>query len=732
MVLVIPSTYLASMKINDDSLIRAYAKKMVTELRIAEGGETITLLEELEESQGAIDTIREFLDASGDKMLRNDQIQQRAIDLLVATTGRTPYEIASIIEGDSKASKIQKIETKSGIQKITARKPRSFGAPEGDAWTKCKEDFVYFCQHALEITYRAGLNPDFPLGGYGAFSPNEHQVRIIAVLIDDWLNGKPVRDIILKARQLGITTILLAFWYWLICQTDDFVLMFIIDKDPHMYEKRDMLKRWAEKVTERFPEAPVLVAHGGKRLVWSNRSKVLFESAQSPNPGTSEHIRAIHLSEMPKWPKGKAQKVMKSLVPGIPDSGGTFIVNESTAEGMGYFYRQWNRIMNNQEIGRTKTRPLFLPWHLSPEYSEHPTDDCYDGEQFIFMNDDIEVCETDDYGDIVLTEEEYMEKFNLKIDQIYWRRLQIKNKFGGVITDFDQEYPTTPEHAWAAFGSLFFGTHCSIETDKLSKEPIVIGRVVDEKGNNDPLRIYPWNTYIPIIVADRTGPLRIYTRPLKGETYYIGGDLAEGKQVESSSGKADTDFSVLTVLDKYGELVAIYRARTKPEEMALIAIMLAKLYNVAAVNIERNSVGEACWVMFKQSGYNKIYLRQGNGPYEDRGWNKTMPSNRKSMLIEMRHHIRRFPEHVVDKAFAQEIGVFVTNKDGKPEAMSGEHDDIIMAYCHGWHMIYDIVGVRIRIKEEEPEPPAELEFYNVLEHNGIDLDNPFNDQLEVW
>tara|TARA_R110000751_G_scaffold81024_5_gene163237 strand:+ start:415 stop:2586 length:2172 start_codon:yes stop_codon:yes gene_type:complete len=698
----------------EPQLIKAHASRIVIELRIAEGGETADLKDELEEAQGTIDTLTEFLDGMGTRALRPEQIKSQAISMVIANTGRAPHEIARILESPTN-ERVQKAENG-----VTARMPRSYGTPEGDVWQRCKEDFVYFCVQGLEIKYRAGLNPDFPRGGFGAFTPNEHQVRVAAVLIDDWLNGKPVRAIILKARQLGITTVLLAYWLWMIIQKDNFVVMFLIDKDPHMYEKRDMILDWAKKLSDRFAEAPTVRAHGGKRIVWSNKSKILFESAQSPNPGTSEHIDAIHLSEMPKWPKGKAQSVMKSLVPGLPEAEGTFIINESTAEGMGYFYRQWNRIMAGEEVGVTQTKPLFLPWWLSPEYSTDPPGMAFDKHgDFKYLNEDKEVCETNDYGEVEVSEEDYQGIHKLTVEQIYWRRLQIKNKFQGVREDFDQEYPTTPDHAWAAFGSLFFGSKCAKDATDTAQEPIMRGHILDANGNNDPSKLYAWTRYKPVVSPDRTGNLRIYKRPVKDESYFIGGDIAEGKKVESQGGKQDPDYSVLTVLDKYGELVALYRGRTKPEEMALPAILLGALYNVAWINVERNSVGEATWAFFKQSGYNQIYLRSGNGPYEDRGWNKTTRANRKPMLIEMRHHLRKHPSHVVSAELAHELNVFITNNDGKPEAMPGEHDDIVMAYTHAWHMIFDITGVRVEIVEEIPEPPAELEFWNVMEFNGV-------------
>lgn len=699
------------MNISNEHLIKAAAKVMIAELRIKEGGPTPALLEELEVAQGAVETLNELMDAVGIDRLRPERIKELAINRLLIETGRTPYEIASILEAPTE----EKISVKD--EALVARKTATV-APEGSSWEKAKSDYIFFCRDALEIVYRPGLNEDYPNGGYGVFHVNDHQIRFVAVMIDMWLKGVPVRLILLKARQLGMTTAILAFWAWLMVQTPDFTVFFMIDKDPHMYEKRDMILRWFQKISERYPDAPTVKAKGGKRIVLSNRAKILFESAHSPNPGTSEMIHAIHLSEKPKWPKGRAKLVDKSLLPGMPTAANTFIVDESTAQGMGEFYKKWHRVMQGKESGDTKTLPIFLPWYLSPEYKTEVPSEAYDGQDFIYLNDDAEVCETDEFGNIDLNEEAYAEKYSLLPEQVYWRRNRIKNEYKGVRLDFDQEYPTTPGHAWAAFGRLFFGSQCALDADKHCKDPIFIGNLVDANGNNDTTRLFSWTKYRPKVEPDRTGFLRIYEQPLKGERYFLPGDAAEGRMVEKE-GKGDSDYSVLPVLGMDGRLVALLRARIKPEDLAWHAILLAMMYNNATVNIERNSVGEAVWVMFKQTGYNRVYVRDGNGPYEDRAWNKTTKSNRKSMLIEMRHHLRQYPEHVVDRDFAHEVASFVVNADGKPEAMAGEHDDIVMAYMHGWHMIYDITGVRIIVQEPEAPKPHELEFENVMRYNGV-------------
>ena len=338
-------------------LITARARQMMAELRIKEGGPTPDLLEEQEIAEGQVATLQEFVESFTDKRMSDAKLEAQAVSLVIVKTGRSPQEIAFILQGKTKTPGMNR--TKTGV---SATLPTASRNKDSTPWQRCKEDYVFFCRMVLEIIWRPGLNADKPEGGYGAFIVNEHQIRFVGVLIDQWLAGMPVRIILLKARQLGMTTAILAFWAWLMVQRSHFVVFFMIDKDPHMYEKRDMLIHWFESIEKLFPneDVPTITSKGGKRIVLSNGSKILFESAYSPNPGTSEMVHGIHLSEKPKWPKGRAALVDKSLLPGLPMAPNTFVIDESTAQGMEEFFKKWDRVVSGKEEGRSSFRGITL------------------------------------------------------------------------------------------------------------------------------------------------------------------------------------------------------------------------------------------------------------------------------------------------------------------------------------------------------------------------------------
>ena len=690
------------MNLTSDLLVQETARLLYYEL---EAKKSPSFAGELEDIRGRIETIKEILVSSGVDFDEED-VRQQALILFLNKTGLSPLEAANILKGETEVKE----------HKVTKPAPVTTEIPN-DVINKLLSEFPYFCKMALEIPYRPGLNPDKPEGGYGPFILNEGQRKVAAIMLDQWLDDDPVRIIILKSRQLGITTLLMAFWLWLIMQKPGITVMIIIDKGDHLNEKRQTYLRWLDRISELFPDLPNVERRQGKVIELQNMSRLLFESAEAPNPGTSEHISILHTSEKPKWPRGRDRQIDASVVPGIPEKGGTIYVDESTAEGVNGFYYRWHRVVE----GKASGTPIFLPWYISSEYRMDPPDSCYDTDSnFIYLNDDIEVCETDESGKIVATEEEFKNLYSLDIDQVYWRRHKIKNAFNGDRAIFDQEYPSSPRHAWQTVGGKFFTFD---EVDRCAKSiepPILVGNLVDNNGNNDPLKLYPYSEYIPSVSPVPYGALKIREMPVDGEQYFIGGDVAEGKQTVNETGATDYDYTVFVVKNSAGRTVALFRDRIKPEEAALPLMLLGIMYNMALINCERNGPGQVVWTMFRQSGYYNVYYTPGKGPILDRAWTITTAANRHPMLYSLRASYREDPKRVGFQETVDELNEIIIDNKGKIQARKGAHDDIFMAEAHCWSMIYADKGVLILPEAIPEEKPPDNQFEDLMDFNGIE------------
>jgi len=675
---------------------------------------------------GWIDTFVE-LSKMSDQDIDFRKLDQQALELFVRTVGVSPIESVLMDKEDYLVIPDQQEERANDdgaadTDSINASTAVVKRATVEDIF----QDFDLFCREAIKIKYRPGMAEHCEHGGYGPFLLTSAQKKISAIAIDLFFNKHvPVRIQILKSRQLGVTTMFLVFWIWICYQIEGYTAMFMIDKGAHLEEKRQMLISWIEFAADKFPGLPTIKRRSSKVLELTNGSRILLESAESPNPGTSEMLQGLHQSERPKWPTGRSQQVKASILPAIPTGRHTIVVDESTAEGFDDFKSDWVRIHEGQDdFSDVRVVPIFLPWYISEEYRKTPPKRAFHKGKFKFLNDDLEVCETDGEGNISLTEEEFAKRFNLAYDQVWWRRMKIKapapTGFGGDKLTFDQEYPTTPDHAWSSLGVGYF-PHSIISRIEC-KEPCFIGRI---EHVGQPITTLQLTSALKIeskITPDPYGSLRIWSMPEEGMNYFIGADVSEGKMITNGS-KSETDFSVIWVLDEFGRDVAMFRERIPPEEFAYYLILLGRFYNNARINCERNKDGATVWAFFEPTGYPNVYYRDDSrGRISDFAWSIVGPGARIPFLNMLRAAVRDDPTRVHSKHLFDEMKSLVRKQNGKVEPSSGRHDDCIFARGHAEVCRVGLTGRMIEsIPDPEPPPPPADSMESIFEHNGIEV-----------
>src|SRR4029077_11646111 len=85
--------------------------------------------------------------------------------------------------------------------------------------------------------------------------------------------------------------------------------------------------------------------------------------------GRSATAQLLHASEAAFWPDLEAQAA--SLFQIVPDTLGSEIAIETTANGYNEFHKLWR----NAESGASEFMPVFLPWSLDPAYRKKPDED---------------------------------------------------------------------------------------------------------------------------------------------------------------------------------------------------------------------------------------------------------------------------------------------------------------------------------------------------------------------
>lgn len=201
------------------------------------------------------------------------------------------------------------------------------------------------------------------------FRPNRAQRKLLKSL---W-----TRNLILKARQLGFTTLVSILWLdHALFNRDQRCGIIAQDRDKAEDIFRDKVKFAYERLPEPIRDAFPLARDSASELLFAHNNSSI-RVATSVRSGT---IHRLHVSEFgkicAKFPD-KASEVVTGSLPAVPLDGISII--ESTAEGQGgYFYDMTKRAQElHQKSGGNELTPRdyrfhFYPWHDAPEYELEP------------------------------------------------------------------------------------------------------------------------------------------------------------------------------------------------------------------------------------------------------------------------------------------------------------------------------------------------------------------------
>lgn len=284
----------------------------------------------------------------------------------------------------------------------------------------------------------------------------------------------------------------------------------------------------------------------------------------------------------------------------------------------------------------------------------------------------------------------YQQTHNLtdkEMTYYYMRWLSVKRD----LDRLNQEYPTTIEEAFVASGKPYFD----------------VRKIVNCKARVQTPEYYDIVNYE--VTKVNMGPLSVYKQPEKNKQYVVGADTAEGL--------SNGDYSTCTVVDvQTRDIVAIYQEQIPPDEFKDVVIAIGRYYNKALLAIESNKDG--MWVNneVERSGYDNIYYRQRIDDVTKQvsqtfGW-KTDRNTRDTMLTELRSVFTE--KDILVEPLLDEMQAFVRNSRGKPEAMSGKHDDLIISTAIAYMVakLWFVGGASKLNQEEKPKSHMDLIFAN--------------------
>jgi hypothetical protein len=356
------------------------------------------------------------------------------------------------------------------------------------------------------------------------------------------------RNIVLKARQLGITTYIAARYFMQTITRPGTLTVQVAHNDDSAQAIFNIVHRFWEKLPNKRVHQGALVKSRSnvRQIVFPKLDSEYRVETADDNAGRGLTIHNLHCSEVARWPRGARDTLASLRAAVVPDGE---IVLESTANGAsGIFYEEW------QSAKETSYTQHFFPWWYEPSYKE----------------------ETKEISAPVTEEEEdLIERHGLSSEQIEWRRTrwQVLRGLAG------QEYAEDPVSCFLASGE------CVFEMEAIEAAAAKAGHPVETRDNGRMLIWLPPNR--------------------KGQSQYIIG-------VDTAGGGSDGDYACAQVIERaLGLQCAELRGHFPPFELARRVAALGREYGNALIAVERNNHGYGVLAHLKDLRYENIFQQGG-------------------------------------------------------------------------------------------------------------------------
>jgi hypothetical protein len=482
-----------------------------------------------------------------------------------------------------------------------------------------KDDFVGFCA-VVDIVPKSGVKQKLIL--------NSIQERYCA--------ARTARDVVLKPRQIGFTTMEQARDIWFLLTRPGARVVAMCQSVTDHAPLAELSQNYDTMFASLADYGLKLTFGTDSRAAWrlpDGRSLKIIEAgasqAAAQKKGRAGTINRLHITEVAFWEY--AEDTLNAILECVPGpETGSEIVSESTANGAaGTFYQQYQHAV----AGRSGYAPHFFRWFDLPSYrteldpGEHVSPDSP-------------------------RERELVASHRVSPEQLKWYRQKVADKSQDLV---DQEYPSDAQRCFLVSGRTFL-------TRDITEKLITAASA--------PIETSP------------DGALRIWSQPQRGTGYVISADPSEG---------TGGDPGAAIVYTRNGEHVATLHGQFAPWDFARELAKIGTRFNGALLVVERNNHGGAVLQALVQNiKYPSVY-RDADGKY---GWNTTGPS--RAMALEAfqdAHHKGHWT--TCDVSLLGECRTFVV-KDGKPQAANGAHDDLVMASVIGWATLTRPIAVTNR------------------------------------
>lgn len=583
---------------------------------------------------------------------------------------------------------------------------------------RIRYDFCFWAAMFVYIKNKGG-------GDDVLFKLTRPQRRFVARLEELRLAGKPIRIILLKARQWGGSTVSQLYMAWLMLVHKVGLNSLII---AHQGTATDEIKDMFDRMIKRYPvgllyelgasydnNEPKMVAVGKSGAIFrvpQRNCKVKLGTAERPDSCRGGDYNLVHCSEVGIWKKtdGKSpEDIVRSACSGILLEPYTMIVYESTANGTGNFFQ---REYDAAKRGQSQFEAMFVSWFDIEKYSM-PIDDLVAFAIHLYenRNNENENSTREESGRYLW----WLWNMGATLEGINWyiKERAKYNDHGQMAS----EYPSDDIEAFVHSGARVFDKYKVEALRPACRPPRYIGDVyADADEGEDALRNIRF-------AEDHQGMLWIWALPEIDEQVEIANRYLTIVDIGGRWKKAD--WSVIVVFDRLfmmdggkPSVVAQWYGHIDMDRLAWKAAQIAAFYDNALLVIESNTAetkdknrnvdGDQSFYILNQikGVYNNMYARKQS---EDDIINKvprkygfhtnvsTKPmiistlvkAVRDAMYVE--RDVRCLDEYITYEKVGSSFG-----------AIPGKHDDLLMTRAIGMHICFyemDMPTERKRIRD---------------------------------
>lgn len=573
---------------------------------------------------------------------------------------------------------------------------------------RCRYDFAFWAAMYVYIKNKGG-------GDDVLFRLTRPQRKFVERLEALRKANKPIRIVLLKARQWGGSTTSQLYMAWLqLIHKVGLNSLIIAHQGAGSDEIKDMFDRMIKaypismlyKLGETYNENEsklVGVGHSGSiHRVPQRNCKIKIGTAERPDSCRGGDYNLVHLSEVGLWKTTDGKKpedIVRSACSGVLLKPYTMIVYESTANGTGNFFQ---REYDAAKRGTSQFEAMFVSWFDIEQYSLPFDNDDEKADFAIWLwknkNNATPSSARAESGRYLW----WLWQKGATLEAINWY-VQERAKYNEH-APMASEYPSDDVEAFVHSGERVFDKY-KVDTFRAScKPPKLIGDVyADEDEGKNALKNLRFT-------EDAQGLLWVWDLPEIDDKEIVTNRYVTIVDIGGRSKKAD--WSVILVIDRLfmmdggrPQVVAQWYGHIDMDILAWKAAQIAAFYDNSLLVIESNTLethdkersvdGDLSHFILNQikDVYPNLYARKQTedeireGIPRKYGFHTNVAT--KPMIISTLIKVVR--EHLYierDERCLDEYVVYEKKQNGAFGAIIGKHDDLLMTRAIGLHICF--------------------------------------------